>query len=503
MASGAAIEDHVFHPLAERRLDVFIDGQLPGVDDAHVESGVDGVVQERGIECLADGVVAAEGEGDVAHAAGDLHVGQQFLDLPRGLDEIHAVAGVLLDAGADGQDVRVENDVGRLHARLFREQLIGPAGDVDLVLHADGLALLVEHHHHAGRAVLSHQSGVGQELLFAFLEADRVDDRLALHALQTRLQHGPVRAVDHHGHAGHVGLGGQQVEELGHHLRPVQQALVHVDVDDVRPALDLLPGDGNGLGQVAFADQPGELLRPGDIGPLADHDERAVGADHQRFQAAEDRIVAGRRRSAGRLAAHGVGDRADVGRRRAAAAADDVHPAVVGEFAQHGGHLRRRLVVAAELVGQPGIGMATRPQRAKLRKFFDVGPHQRRAQGAVDAHAQQIGMLDRGQEGGQRLPGERAAAEIGDRHRDHHRHFDPPLGEQVVDGEQAGLEVERVEDSLGQEDIGAAVDQGLGLFVVGGREPVEVHGPIAGVVDVRRERGGAIRGADRTGDEGA
>ncbi len=106
-------------------------------------------------------------------------------------------------------------------------------------------------------------------------------------------EHGPVRAVDHHRHAGDVGLGGKQVEELGHHLRPVQQALVHVDVDDVRPALDLLPGDGDGLGQVAFADQPGELLRAGDVGPLADHDEGAVGADHQRFQAAERSYRAG------------------------------------------------------------------------------------------------------------------------------------------------------------------------------------------------------------------
>ena len=78
----------------------------------------------------------------------------------------------------------------------------------------------------------------------------------------------------------------------------------------------------------------------------------------------------------------------------------------------------------------------------------------------------------------------------------------PPLGEEVFDGEQAGLEVERVEDGLDQEDVDAAVDQGLGLFVVGGRELVEVHGPIAGVVDVRRERGGAVRGPDRPGDEG-
>ena len=109
---GAAVEDHVFHPLAERRLDVLVDGQLPGVDDAHVQPGVDGVIQEGGVEGLADGVAgtrypwSAEGEGDVAHAAGDLHVGQQLLDLPRGLDEVQAVAGVLLDARADGQDVR-------------------------------------------------------------------------------------------------------------------------------------------------------------------------------------------------------------------------------------------------------------------------------------------------------------------------------------------------------------------------------------------------------------
>ena len=363
---GAAVENHVFHTLAERRLDVLVDGQLPGVDDPHVEPGVDGVVQEGGVEGLADRVVAAKGEGDVAHAPGDFHVRQQLLDLPRGLDEVQSVAGVFLDARADGQDVRVEDDVGRFHAGLFREQLIGPAGDVDLVLDGDGLALFVEHHHHACRAVLSHQPGVGQELLFALLEADRVDDRLALHTLQARFQHGPVRAVDHHGHAGHVGLGGQQVEELGHDLRPVQEALVHVDIDDVRPALNLLASDGNGFAQVALADQPGEFLRSRDIGPLADHDEGAVGTDHQRFQAAEDGVAVRRRRAARRTVVHGVGDGADVGRRRAAAAADDVHPAALGKFAQHGGHLRRRLVVAAELVGKPGVGMtdSSRPGKA-------------------------------------------------------------------------------------------------------------------------------------------
>ena len=115
---------------------------------------------------------------------------------------------------------------------------------------------------------------------------------------------------------------------------------------------------------------------------------------------------------------------------------------------------------------------------------------------------QQIGMLDRGQKGRQCLAGERAATEIGDRDRNHHRQPCLPPGEQVFDGEEAGLEVEGVEDGFGQEDVGAAVQQGLGLLVVGGHEQIEVHGPIAGVVHVRRERGGAVRGTDRTGDEG-
>ena len=83
------------------------------------------------------------------------------------------------------------------------------------------------------------------------------------------------------------GSAASRLRNAAHHLRTVQQALVHVDVDDVRPALDLLPGDGHGFVQLALADQPGELPRAGDVGPLADHHEGAVGAEHQRLQAAE------------------------------------------------------------------------------------------------------------------------------------------------------------------------------------------------------------------------
>ena len=86
-----------------------------------------------------------------------------------------------------------------------------------------------------------------QELFLAFLQADRVDDRLALHAFQARLDDFPFGAVDHHRHAGDVRLGGNEVQEAGHRLLAVEQVGVHVDVEDVGPALDLLAGHGHGL----------------------------------------------------------------------------------------------------------------------------------------------------------------------------------------------------------------------------------------------------------------
>ena len=113
------------------------------------------------------------------------------------------------------------------------------------------------------------------ELLFAFLQRDRVDDALALQALQPGLDHLPLRGVHHEGNLGHFGLAGQQLQEARHGRDAVDHALVHADVDDVGAILDLLPGHAYGFFEFAFLDQPGELRRTGNIGPLADHDEDA------------------------------------------------------------------------------------------------------------------------------------------------------------------------------------------------------------------------------------
>ena len=190
--------------------------------------------------------------------------------------------------------------------------------------------------------------------------------RLALHALQAGLDHFPLRRVDHDRHARDVRLRRDQIQEADHRRLRIEHRLVHVDVDDLRAVLDLLARDGERLLELVVQDHSRERLRAGHVGALADVDEERPGRDVERLEAGEAHGVIGHGVCASRLlalsaawsldasvaiAAAGVQaagsggvailgrpltrlhfgerlrDRRDVLRRRAAAAAGDVHEA--------------------------------------------------------------------------------------------------------------------------------------------------------------------------------
>jgi hypothetical protein len=237
---GAAIEHYILDAFAQLLGHVVIDHQCAGIDDAHIHAGLDGVVQEDRVDRLAHGVVAAERERHIRHATGHMGIGETALDLARGLDEIHRIVVVFIDAGGDGKDVRVEDDVFRREVQPCGEQLVGARADFHLAFAGIGLALFVEGHHHHGGAVLLHLAGVFQEHVLAFLHGDGVDDALALQAAQAGFDHAPFGGVDHHRYAGDVRLGGDQIQIARHRCLRIDQALVHVDVDDLCTAGNLL-----------------------------------------------------------------------------------------------------------------------------------------------------------------------------------------------------------------------------------------------------------------------
>ena len=150
----AAIEQDIFDQDFKFRLDLFVDFEHAGVDDAHVHAGGDGVVEEGRVHGFADLVVAAEAEGDVGDAAGNLGVRKVGLDPARGVDEVDGVVVVLLHAGGDGEDVGIEDDVFGREADFVDEHPVGAFADANLLFEGGGLALLVEGHDDDGGAVL-------------------------------------------------------------------------------------------------------------------------------------------------------------------------------------------------------------------------------------------------------------------------------------------------------------------------------------------------------------
>ena len=446
---------------------------------------------------LADDVVAAEREAEVRDAARRAHTGASLLDQRQALEERAGIVVVLFDPGRDGEHVRVEHDVLRNEPHFVHEQPVGALADLEAALDRRRLPLLVERHHDHAGAVVAHAPRVVEELRLAFLERDRVDDPFALDRLEPRLEDAPFRAVDHHGQARHLGLGGDHVQERPHRLLAFEEVGVHVHVDQVRAAAHLLERDVDGGREVAGLDEAAEARRTGDVRALADQDEAGVGRDRERLEAAEAR-AAPPRRDLSRGQSPGRGrNRPRVLRRRAAARADDVEEAVPRELVQERRRDVGRLVVAAERVRQPRVRVRRGQAVRDLRQLGDVRPHLARAERAVDANDQRVGVLDRRPEAFDRLTRQRPAGQIDDRDADPQRE----LRRRVARSDDRRLRVQRVEDRLDQEHVDPAVAQAAHLLGVALDDLVERVRAVRRVVDTRAERQRHVQRPDRAGDE--
>ena len=113
------------------------------------------------------------------------------------------------------------------------------------------------------------------ELRLAFLHRDGVHDAFALQTFQAGLDDFPLRRIHHERNFGDFRFAAEQVQKARHGGDAINHPFVHADVDDVRAVLDLLARDAHGFLVVPFLDELRELRRTGDVGPLADHDERA------------------------------------------------------------------------------------------------------------------------------------------------------------------------------------------------------------------------------------
>ena len=66
---GATVQDHIFAGFAQLGIEIVINRNLPGIHDAHVHAGFDGVIEKYRVHGLTHPFVSAEGERQVRNAA--------------------------------------------------------------------------------------------------------------------------------------------------------------------------------------------------------------------------------------------------------------------------------------------------------------------------------------------------------------------------------------------------------------------------------------------------
>ncbi len=296
---------------------------------------------------------------------------------------------MLIITGRNRQNIRIEDDIRRIETDLVDKQTIRALTDLKLPVGLGGLAVLIERHDHHGRAVLVHDASLLQKVRLALLQTNTIRDAFALEDLEAGLDHGKVRRIDTNGHARHVRLTRQQVEELGHASHGVQHALVEVDVQDLRAILHLILGHLERRVVLVLLDELEELARAGHVAALADVDKVGVLADAEGLQARQDRValVDGGGRLARFDVGDGPGDRANVCGRGAAAAAHHVDEAVTSKAQHVLRHGLGRLVVLAERVRQARVRVARHVSGRVVADRFDERTHLLRAQRTVQSHS--------------------------------------------------------------------------------------------------------------------
>src|SRR5205085_12686238 len=95
---------------------------------------------------LANGVVTAKRERNVAHAAADARSRKILFNPACRFDEIDRVISMFFEPGSDRQNIRIENNVTRSETCLLGQEIIGARTDVDSTLKIIRLTSLIKRH---------------------------------------------------------------------------------------------------------------------------------------------------------------------------------------------------------------------------------------------------------------------------------------------------------------------------------------------------------------------
>ncbi len=178
-------------------LDVGVNAQLPGIDDAHGHAGLDRMEEKHRMDRLPNAVVTPKGEGNIRQPTRDINVRKFFFDTPRCLEKIECISRVLLNSRCNGKNIRIENNILARKTNRIRKHIVCALTNRHSPLKSIGLASLIKSHHHDCRTVFHRKSSLTDKFFLTLFQTYRINDRLTLNALEPSLNNFPFRRIQH------------------------------------------------------------------------------------------------------------------------------------------------------------------------------------------------------------------------------------------------------------------------------------------------------------------
>ncbi len=243
----------------------------------------------------------------------------------------------------------------RIEIQFIDENSISARTDFNATLGCVRLTFFVERHNDCASAVTLNQLCVFTKNRFALFQTNRVNNRFALNALQTSFDDFPFRRIDHNWNATNIWFRRDQIQKTDHCFFRIDQAFVHIDVDDVCAIFDLLASNRQRLIKIAFANQPREFCRACNVCTLANHHKTSRLIYMQRLETSENCVIDFFDRFTRRKRFHRIGDRANVFRRSSATSAIDIRQFILGKRRVNLRHCFRRIVIFAKRIRQTSV----------------------------------------------------------------------------------------------------------------------------------------------------
>ena len=179
------VEYYIFDTFQDVGRNIGIQYGRSRIDNSHIHSLTDGMIQKDCMHRLADIVVPTERERQVTDSPAHMS-SRQIPANPSGrFNEIHRIIVMLFDTRRYSQYIRVEDDILRTEIHHLSQNPVRPFANLYLPGKGIGLSFLIESHHNDRRTVLLNEPGVFDELFFTFLQGDGVDNTFTLHTLQS------------------------------------------------------------------------------------------------------------------------------------------------------------------------------------------------------------------------------------------------------------------------------------------------------------------------------